>query len=72
MRSDILVRRFAVPGISAVISWLSDGTSTVSGHWNWVGESSHGWIYRKIDDYRPASLIIGYVPLWMASDPSVP
>src|SRR6185436_5748161 len=23
-------------------------------------ESSHGWIYRKIDDYRPASLIIGY------------
>ena len=42
------------------ISWLSDGSSTVSGHWNWVGESSHGWIYRKIDDYRPASLIIGY------------
>ena len=42
------------------ISWLSDGRSTVSGHWNWVGESSHGWIYRKIDEYRPASLIIGY------------
>lgn len=42
------------------ISWLSDGTSTVSGHWNWVGESSHGWIYRQIDDCRPASLIIGY------------
>jgi class 3 adenylate cyclase len=42
------------------ISWLDGGGSTVSGHWNWVGESSHGWIYRKIDDYRPASLIIGY------------
>ncbi|SEP22921.1 Adenylate cyclase, class 3 [Rhodospirillales bacterium URHD0017] len=41
------------------ISWLN-GRTTVSGHWNWVGESSHGWIYRKIDDYRPASLIIGY------------
>jgi class 3 adenylate cyclase len=41
------------------ISWLND-RSTVSGHWNWVGESSHGWIYRKIDDYRPAELIIGY------------
>ncbi|MGD9881410.1 MAG: adenylate/guanylate cyclase domain-containing protein [Reyranella sp.] len=41
------------------ISWLSGG-STVSGHWDWVGDSSHGWIYRKIDDYRPASLIIGY------------
>ena len=42
------------------ISWLSSGSSTVSGHWNWVGDRSHGWIYRKIDDYRPASLIIGY------------
>jgi adenylate cyclase len=42
------------------ISWLSGGGSTVSGHWNWVGDRSHGWIYRKIDDYRPASLIIGY------------
>jgi adenylate cyclase len=41
------------------ISWLNGG-STVSGHWNWVGDRSHGWIYRKIDDYRPASLIIGY------------
>lgn len=41
------------------ISWLGAG-STVSGHWNWVGDSSHGWIYRKIDEYRPASLIIGY------------
>lgn len=41
------------------ISWLNGG-STVSGHWNWVGDSSHGWIYRKIDEYRPASLIIGY------------
>ena len=42
------------------ISWLSGGGSTVSGHWNWVGDRSHGWIYRQIDDYRPASLIIGY------------
>jgi class 3 adenylate cyclase len=41
------------------ISWLNGG-STVSGHWNWVGDRSHGWIYRRIDDYRPASLIIGY------------
>jgi adenylate cyclase len=42
------------------ISWLSGGGSTVSGHWNWVGDRSHGWFYRQIDDYRPASLIIGY------------
>ena len=42
------------------ISWLSGGGSTVSGHWNWVGDRSHGWFYRQIDDYQPASLIIGY------------
>jgi adenylate cyclase len=42
------------------ISWLGSGGSTVSGHWNWVGDRSQGWIYRTIDDYRPASLIIGY------------
>ena len=42
------------------ISWLSGGSSTVSGHWNWVGDRSHGWIYRQINDYQPASLIIGY------------
>lgn len=42
------------------ISWLSGGGSTVSGHWNWVGDRSHAWIHRKIDDYRPASLTIGY------------
>jgi adenylate cyclase len=41
------------------ISWLNGG-STVSGHWNWVGDRSHGWIYRQINDYRPASLVIGY------------
>jgi class 3 adenylate cyclase len=41
------------------LAWLGEGSS-VSGHWNWVGDRSHGWIYRQIDDYRPASLIIGY------------
>ncbi len=42
------------------MSWLSDGGSSVSGHWNWVGASSHGWIYRRIADYQPAALTIGY------------
>jgi class 3 adenylate cyclase len=41
------------------LAWLGEGSS-VSGHWNWVGDRSHGWIYRQVDDYRPASLIIGY------------
>jgi adenylate cyclase len=41
------------------LSWLGSG-STVSGHWNWVGERSHGWIYRQLNEYQPASLIIGY------------
>jgi adenylate cyclase len=41
------------------LTWLGEGSS-VSGHWNWVGDRSHGWIYRQVDDYRPASLIIGY------------
>ncbi len=41
------------------ITWLNGG-STVSGHWNWIGERSHAWIYREIDAYRPASLVIGY------------
>jgi class 3 adenylate cyclase len=42
------------------LTWLAGGGGTVDGHWNWVGESSHGWIYRTIDDYRPAALVIGY------------
>jgi adenylate cyclase len=40
--------------------WLADGGSTVSGHWNWVGDSSHGFLYRQLDQYRPAVLTIGY------------
>ena len=39
--------------------WLGPG-STVSGHWNWVGDSSHGFIFRELDTYQPAALTIGY------------
>ena len=28
------------------LAWLGAGSS-VSGHWNWVGDRSHGWIYRR-------------------------
>jgi adenylate cyclase len=40
--------------------WLADGGSTVSGHWNWVGDRSHGFLYRELEAYRPAALTIGY------------
>lgn len=39
--------------------WLADG-STVSGHWNWVGDRSYGYLYRQLEAYRPAALTIGY------------
>jgi adenylate cyclase len=39
--------------------WVDQGTS-ITGHWNWVGESSHGWIYRPVSDYAPAELVVGY------------
>ena len=41
------------------LSWFRD-TSSIGGHWNWVGERSFAWIWRNIDAYAPAGLIVGY------------
>jgi class 3 adenylate cyclase len=39
--------------------WLNQSRG-VNGHWNWVGDRSHGWIYRRITEYAPADLIVGF------------
>ena len=39
--------------------WLNN-SSRAEGHWNWVGDRSYGWIYRRITEYAPADLIVGF------------
>ena len=41
------------------IDWLENHTS-FDAHWNWVGDASFAWIYRRVGDYAPADLIVGY------------
>ena len=41
------------------IDWVNDMTS-FDAHWNWVGDASFAWIYRRVGDYAPADLIVGY------------
>ncbi len=39
--------------------WIGQ-KSSVTGHWNWVGDRSFAWIYRPVTDYAPAELMVGY------------
>lgn len=41
------------------IDWV-DGKTPFDAHWNWVGDASFAWFYRRVGDFAPADLVVGY------------